>query len=211
MPLPAVVAPKIFQRNFPFAGSNGAKTDRMDVSDEALVRQSRGGDLAAFETLVRRYQHMIHGLTFRMSGSVQDAEDLAQETFVRAFHQIGEFRGDSKFSTWLCRIAINACLHWREREVRRLRAHQAWAGDRALHAVGPLPSEGAEDSAGRVRAALQRLPAKQRAAIVLTVFEGLNHAEAARVLGCSETTVSWRVFAARRKLKRWLAKPDLCP
>ena len=147
---------------------------------------------------------MIHALTYRMTGSLADAEDLAQEAFVRAYEQLADYRGTAKFSTWLYRIAINACLNWRQRENRRLEVHTQWASStEALH-------EGVADTndqTGRVQAALLKLSARQRAAVVLTVYDGLNHAEAAKVLGCSETTVSWRVFTARRKLKAWLQTP----
>lgn len=177
----------------------------MGDPDETLVWQSKQGDAAAFESLVREHQRMIHSLTYRMTGSLADADDLAQETFVRAYEQLAGYHGAAKFSTWLYRIAINACLNWRQRESRRREIHTEWAASAAIdRAEG---GSGAADVSGRVQAALLKLPAKQRAAVVLTVYDGLNHAEAAKVLGCSETTVSWRVFAARRKLKAWLQKP----
>jgi len=172
------------------------------------LEHSRQGDHAAFENLVRNYQTMIHSLTYRMTGSLADADDLSQETFIRAFQQLASFRGDSKFSSWLCRVAVNACLNWRQRERRRAEVHEQWAGD---NFSSPVPEEGGElldENARNVQAALNRLPAKQRAAIILTVYEEMNHAEAARALGCSEATVSWRVFAARTKLKRWLKPAD---
>jgi RNA polymerase sigma-70 factor (ECF subfamily) len=139
-----------------------------------------------------------------MTGSLDDAEDLAQETFINAYRQIASYRGTAKFSTWLYRIAINACLTWRQRETRRIQMAAKWAET-------DLSPQGAGESVGtgngwseHTHEALLKLPAKQRAAIMLTLYDGLNHAEAAEVLNCSETTISWRVFAARRKLKRWL-------
>ena len=133
-----------------------------------------------------------------MTGSVADAEDLAQETFIQAFRQIAEYRGEAAFSSWLCRIAINRCLNWRKREQRRGLLDQEWGKTQS----GSSAEE--DGQAGAVQAALMKLPSKQRAAVVLTVYEGRSHAEAARALGCAETTVSWRVFAARQKLRRWL-------
>jgi RNA polymerase sigma-70 factor (ECF subfamily) len=186
--------------------SDPVNPSRMADADAELVLQTQKGSPAAFEELVRNHQRMIHSLTFRMTGSPADAEDLAQETFIRAYAQIGAFRGTAKFSTWLYRIAVNTCLNWRQSEARRFRLQADCAGE-----ISAPPWNGenspAEDSPGRqVQAALLKLPAKQRAAIVLTIYDGLNHAEAAQVLGCSETTVSWRVFAARQKLKRWLSQ-----
>jgi RNA polymerase sigma-70 factor (ECF subfamily) len=144
-----------------------------------------------------------------MTGSLADAEDLAQETFLRAYEQIGSFRGGAKFSTWLCRIAINACLNWRQRESRRHQLDTQAAQELSVRQAGDGGT--ASDQAAQVQAALLKLPGKQRAAIVLTVYDGLNHAEAAQVLGCSETTVSWRVFAAKRKLKRLLTAGGAAP
>jgi RNA polymerase sigma-70 factor (ECF subfamily) len=173
----------------------------MADADEALVSQSKEGDPAAFESLIRKHQRMIFSLTYRMTGSFADAEDLAQETFIRAYRQISGYRAASKFSTWLYRIAINVCLNWRQRETLRVSVHTSWEETNGAQAAEGEP---AADLGGEVQAALLKLPGKQRAAIMLTVYDGLNHAEAAEVLGCSETTVSWRVFVARRKLKGWL-------
>jgi len=176
----------------------------MTDADHDLVLQSRKGDVTAFEALVRNHQQMIHALTFRMTGSAADAEDLAQDTFIRAYEQLGSFNGGAKFSTWLYSIAVHACLNWRRDEARRSQAHARCAAELLVHHVnGENAHSGVAQAA---QAALMRLPAGQRAAVVLTIYDGLNHAEAAKVLGCSETTVSWRVFAAKRKLKRWLVQ-----
>jgi RNA polymerase sigma-70 factor (ECF subfamily) len=189
--------------------SDRVKESLMADADADLVLQSQNGDPAAFEALIRNHQHMVHSLTYRMTGSLADAEDLAQETFIRAYDQIGSFRGTSKFSTWLYRIAVNTCLNWRQSEARRFQLQENCAEEfAARHAAGEeLPG----DQANEVQAALLKLPAKQRAAIVLTIYDGLNHAEAAQVLGCSETTVSWRVFAAKRKLKQLLTAGRAVP
>ena len=113
--------------------------------DEALVLQSQAGDLAAFKSLIRKHQRMIHSLTYRMTGSLADAEDLAQETFIRAYRQIGSYRAASKFSTWLYRIAINACLTWRQRETQRVAVHANWSeANTAQQAVGEISPAGDE-------------------------------------------------------------------
>ena len=176
----------------------------VEVSDEeqSWITRSRKGDQQAFEALVLRYQKMIFALAYRMTGSQADAEDLTQDSFIAAFHQLDSFRGDSKFSSWLYRIATNRCLNWRERNTRRERAYENWGYERRISS----PTEQDPNTVSeQVQQALLKLDDKQRAAIVLTTYEGMNHAEAARALGCSETTVSWRIFAARAKLKKWLA------
>ena len=174
----------------------------MVATDEerACVELSQQGDPEAFEALVTKYQRMIHALTFRMTGSVADAQDLAQETFIQAFQQIGQFRGEASFSSWLYRIGVNKCLNWHKRERRKERLHEDWNVRR------DEASQADESLAQRAQEALMRLNPKQRAAMVLTIYDGLSHAEAARALGCAEATVSWRVFTAKRKLKRLLAK-----
>jgi RNA polymerase sigma-70 factor (ECF subfamily) len=174
--------------------------------DKDSVAQSRNGDHAAFETLICKHQQMIHTLTFRMTGSLADCKDLAQETFVRAYRQLDSYQGTAKFSSWIYRIAVNACLDWRRQEQRRERLLHAWSEEAATPTSGNGSVTDNDALSREVQAALMKLPAKQRAAIVLTVYGGHNHAEAAQVLGCSETTVSWRIFSARRKLKKMLSK-----
>jgi RNA polymerase sigma-70 factor (ECF subfamily) len=155
-------------------------------------------DDGAFEVLIRQHQRMIHSLCFRMTGSLADADDLAQETFIHAYRHLDGFRAEAKFSSWLYRIAVNQCLNWQKRQARQQRLHQQWSEQ--------VRDEPAGQEGGRqVQEALLKLHPKQRAVIVLTIYDGLTHAEAAEALGCSETTVSWRLFAARRKLKRILA------
>ena len=169
--------------------------------EPALIEASRRGDPEAFMMLITRYQKMLHALTFRMSGSEADAADLAQEAFVQAWRHLDGFRGEAKFSSWIYRIAVNLCLTWKSQQVREEQAKLKW-GEEAVRS-----REGVGDTETRsqlVHQALLKLPAKQRAAVILTTYDGLSHAEAGRVLGCSETTVSWRVFAARAKLKRAL-------
>ncbi|MGD0743555.1 MAG: RNA polymerase sigma factor [Verrucomicrobiota bacterium] len=173
----------------------------MADADDDLVLQSQNGDTSAFEALVRNHQQMVHALTFRMTGSPADAEDLAQETFLRAYEQIGSFNARSKFSTWLCSIAVHACLNWRRDEARRFRAQSNCAREMTGRQVETGTSPAESEMVQRAQAALMKLPAKQRAAVALTIYDGLSHAEAAKILRCSETTVSWRVFAAKRKLK----------
>jgi len=168
-------------------------------TDPGAVARAQAGDMEAFTELVMQHQRQIHALAYRLTGSVTEAEDLAQETFLRAWRQLPGFRGDSAFGTWLCRIAVNLGLNWKARQERR--GETASVSD----TVSEEATAVADPAHELVEEALQRLPAEQRAAMVLTVYEGMNHAEAARVLQCAESTVSWRVWCARRSLRRWLA------
>ncbi len=171
----------------------------MAAPDDRLQKaECQDGGQEAFENLVRENQRMILSLCYRLTGSPEDAEDLAQETFIQACQNLAEFRAEAKVSSWLYRIAVNRCLNWRKRRQRQEQTHREWSqqGTEAAHDE--------TQRAEQIQGALMKLPAKQRAAIVLVTYDGLSHAEAARVLRCSETTVSWRLFAARRRLKRLL-------
>jgi RNA polymerase sigma-70 factor (ECF subfamily) len=168
------------------------------MDDSSRVRQCRDGDHDAFADLIREHQRMIHSLCYRMTGSLAEAEDLAQQTFIRAFEHLDGFRAEARFSSWLYRIAMNLCLNWQQHRARQERLYHEWSEQ----ARGESGADTAR--AQQVQEALLKLNPKQRAAVILTVYDGLNHAEAAQVLGCSETTVSWRVFTARKKLKALL-------
>ena len=203
--LPDLKSREFYQRILVGGRSYLAEQRMVEPDDESkLIESSRRGSTEAFEALVSRHQKMIHALTFRMSGSEADAADLAQDAFVQAWRRLDGFRGDARFSSWLYRIAVNLCLNRHSSAAREARFKEAWAMESLVDSPSPDDTR-----VERVQEALMQLPAKQRAAVVLTTYDGMNHAEAARVLGCSETTVSWRVFAARAKLKRWLR--DLSP
>ena len=166
--------------------------------DRRRIVESQNGDHGAFEALIRDHQRMIQSLCYRMSGSLADAEDLAQETFIHAYQHLDGFRAEARFSSWLYRIAVNQCLNWQKRRQRLDQLHKEWS-EQARE-----PSGADTGRFQQIQEALLKLPPKQRAAVILTAYDGLTHAEAAAALGCSETTVSWRLFAARGKLKRLL-------
>jgi RNA polymerase sigma-70 factor (ECF subfamily) len=168
--------------------------------ERGWIRKSQNGDHEAFEVLLTRHQRMIHSVAFRMTGSVADAEDLAQQTFIQAFRQLGAYRGEAKFSSWLYRITFNLALNRKKHDDGQRRLISDWGQSHAIEASDPGPNHSQQ-----VQQALLKLNPKQRAAIILTAYEGLNHAQAAHALGCSETTVSWRLFTARAKLKKLLS------
>lgn len=173
-------------------------------NESQLIDKSLSGDPEAYAVLVNQHRIMIRAVAFRMTGSFQDAEELAQDAFVRGYHELASFKRDSAFSTWIYQIAVNLSLDWRRRENRRESIQQQWAAevasDKGSDVVFP------DEFSRRMQESLKYLPAKQRAAIVLTAYENQTHAEAAKTLGCTEATISWRLFAARRKLKRILER-----
>jgi len=182
----------------------------MDERSEAeLVEEARRGGREAFAELVRRHERRIYGVVYRMAGNHSDADDLAQEAFLTAWKAIGSFRCGSSFYTWLYRIAINASLSFLK---KRARERTRTVFDDSLGVAGPsrmspsVPegSSAADELKSRIEEAVGGLPGHFRAAFALVVDQGLSHAEAARVLGCSENTVSWRMHKARRILRERL-------
>lgn len=171
------------------------------AAERETVAACQRGDREAFDRLVQRYQREVYRLCYRYLGQHEDANDLAQEVFLRAWRSIGRFRGDSAFSTWLYRIAVNACLN--HRALKRVPTQD-------LPEALPDPSRGAEaraqdeDVARRVRGAIARLPEKQRATLVLKIYHELSHEEVANVLGSSVGTVKSNLFHALGNLKRLL-------
>jgi RNA polymerase sigma-70 factor (ECF subfamily) len=168
---------------------------RVQEPDPTTIRAAAAGDLAAFEQIVRAYQQHVWRFLRRLVGDGTVAEDVAQETFLRAFHRLPTFTFQAKFSTWLFQIARNAGID-------ELRARERRA--RVLHALPP-PTPGAAVAEARVEidAALASLPVELRETIVLVEVFGLRYVEAAEVLGVAVGTVKSRMFAARRRVQRW--------
>lgn len=178
--------------------------------DRELVDRWQAGDLAAFEALVRRHQRRVFGLLLRMLGNVQEAEDVAQETFLNLHRHGHRFRSQSRFSTFLYRVAVNAALN-RRRSLGRRRARRE-ALERRQEAGHDLPSSprGPEDAAagGQIQAHVQRaigtLPPHLRVPLVLFDIEGFSYAEVAEVLRVAEGTVKSRIHRARQALRERL-------
>jgi len=149
-------------------------------AEREAIEACRRGEREAFDRLVLRYQRDVYRLCYRYVNSHEDANDLAQEVFLKAWRGIGRFRGDSSFSTWLYRIAVNACLNF-----RALKRPQTQELPEAL--ADPVPGAAArverDDEARRVRAAVSRLPEKQRATLILKLYHELTHEEVAEILG----------------------------
>jgi RNA polymerase sigma-70 factor, ECF subfamily len=184
----------------------------MTWTDEELVARSIRGDAESFNQLILRWERPIYALAYRTIGREEDARDVCQETFLRAFRALPAFRGQAKFSSWLYRIALNLCRDWIRRE-RRVPVVQAPEGvDLMDLAVEAEPSESIEDLVARkdltalVERAMERLPEEQRTAIVLKEYHGLTFQEIADVVGCPLSTVKTRLYQGLTVLRRELAK-----
>ena len=184
----------------------------MTATDEELVARSQGGDLESFNQLITRWERPIYALAYRVIGREEDARDVCQDTFLRAYRALPGFKGQAKFSSWLYRIALNLCRDWMRRE-RRVPVIQAPEGvDLMDLAAEAEPSESIEDLVARkdltalVERAMARLPEEQRTAIVLKEYHGLTFQEIADVVGCPLSTVKTRLYQGLTVLRRELAK-----
>ncbi len=182
----------------------------MPSTDEELVALSVGGDLESFNQLVLRWERPIYALAYRVLGREEDARDIAQETFLRAFRALKGFKGQAKFSSWLYRIALNLCRDWIRRE-RRTPVAQAPEGIDLIELAGEdAPSESIEETIGRhelgrvVGKAMATLPEDQRTAIILKEYHGLTFQEIAELLDCPLSTVKTRLYQGLSVLRRQL-------
>jgi RNA polymerase sigma-70 factor (ECF subfamily) len=182
----------------------------MASSDEELVTLSQAGDLDSFNQLVLRWERPIYALAYRVIGREEDARDVAQETFLRAFRALKGFKGQAKFSSWLYRITLNLCRDWIRREKRTPIAHTPEGVDLIELAGEETPSETIEELIGRrelgraVSKAMALLPEEQRTAIILKEYHGLTFQEIAELLDCPLSTVKTRLYQGLSVVRRQL-------
>ena len=198
-------------------GSNRAEkvsAPQMTWSDEELVARSIGGDQESFNQLVLRWERPIYALAYRVIGREEDARDVCQETFLRAFRALNGFRGQAKFSAWLYRIALNLCRDWVRKE-RRTPVVQVPEELEVLEmAAVREPTPSVEDLVARreltrvVERAMARLPEEQRTAIILKEYHELTFQEIADLVGCPLSTVKTRLYQGLSVLRRELAKSE---
>jgi RNA polymerase sigma-70 factor (ECF subfamily) len=173
------------------------------ADDRDLVRACLAGRREAFDLIVRRHQRQVYQVCFRFVGTHEDASDLAQDVFVRAYRGLRGFKGQSALATWLYRIAVNVCLNR-----VGVKAPHFEPLDRVERADAGV--EGADEAvlrgerAGQVRAAIARLPKKQRATLILRVYHDLPHDQIAAILGSSVGAVKANFFHALANLKKLL-------
>jgi RNA polymerase sigma-70 factor (ECF subfamily) len=190
------------------------------VKDEDLVVQARAHDPSAIEELVHRYQQKAYVVAFHLSDeNEQDAEDLTQEAFLRAFQKLETFRGDSSFYTWFYRILVNVCLDGRRRRKRWRQVFLPWQHDSTDKGLSPeerpdpeahersLKAISEKQLSRDIRQSLKSLPEKQRLAFQLKALHGMSIQEIARTMGTAEGTVKSHLFRAthflREKFKDW--------
>lgn len=166
-------------------------------SDTALAAAASAGDREAFAALLERHYDRVHGLAWHLTGSRADADDVAQDVCCTLVEKIGSFRGEAKFTTWLCGITFNACRDLR----RRRRTFGLFADKLAVLAGLAAPHDGRDlYDAIWLKSAVARLKPALRDTVVLVAGQQLSHAEAGAILGVAEATVAWRMHEVRRIL-----------
>ena len=193
---------------------NAAPETIEEEREEVLVRRSRRGDLKAYDDLVRRYQERIYATIYHMTSNHEDANDLAQESFIKAFQALGSFKGGSSFYTWLYRIAVNKTINFLKQ--RKNRTHMSLNDldfnaehDPDLMALishkTPQRDAGLNELQEKLNAALLKLSDQHRLVVVLHDVQGQSHEEIAKVMDCNIGTVRSRLFYARQQLQSELA------
>lgn len=181
--------------------------------DLELVRRVQGGDKAAFDLLVRKYQHRIAHLVSRYVRDASEAEEVAQEAFLKAYRGLANFRGESAFYTWLYRIAVNTAKNWLVAGGRRVPDQGIDAIEAEQYESGALLRDGAtpehemlsREIETEIYRAIEALPRELREAVTLREMEGLSYEEIAAVMGCPVGTVRSRIFRAREAIDRRIA------
>jgi RNA polymerase sigma-70 factor, ECF subfamily len=183
------------------------------VEESALVKRARRGDLAAYDELVKRYQERIYATIYHMTSNHEDANDLAQESFIKAFQALKSFKGGSSFYTWLYRIAVNKTINFLKQ--RKNRTHMSLNDldfnaehDPDLMALisdkTPRREAGLTELQKKLNEALLKLSEPHRLVVVLHDVQGQSHEEIAKVMDCNIGTVRSRLFYARQQLQSYL-------
>jgi RNA polymerase sigma factor RpoE len=185
-----------------------------ELDDLTLVRRAQREDLGAYESLVRRYQERIYATVYHMTSNHEDANDLAQETFIKAFRALKSFKGDSSFYTWIYRIAVNKTINFLKQ--RKNRMHMSLndvdfnaENDPDLVALisdrTPRRDLNLSELQEKLNAAMQKLSEHHRMVVTLHDVQGLSHEEIGQIMDCNIGTVRSRLFYARQQLQAHLS------
>jgi RNA polymerase sigma-70 factor (ECF subfamily) len=184
------------------------------VQEMDLVKRARRGDLAAYDDLVRRYQERIYATVYHMTANHEDANDLAQEAFIKAFQALKSFKGGSSFYTWVYRIAVNKTINFLKQRKNRAQMSLDDLDFNAEHDPDlvalisdktPRREVALAELQEKLNAAMQKLSEPHRLAVTLHDVQGLSHEEIAKIMDCNVGTVRSRLFYARQQLQGYLA------
>ena len=201
--------------NTPEEADSEVLDEQQGPTDEELVLKAQQGDVHAFDELVERYHGKIYGLTYNMTSNREDAEDLTQEVFIKAFQALPRFKGKSSFYTWLYRIAVNKTINYRKKRNRKRalsldQFDQEIKTDEVYHDLtskgSPLRNVSLTELQKKMNEALLTLSDKHRTVVVLHDMQGIPHEEIAKMVGASVGTIRSRLFYARRQMQVELAE-----
>jgi RNA polymerase sigma factor RpoE len=182
--------------------------------EQKLVQRARKGDLAAYDDLVRRYQERIYATVYHMTSNHEDANDLAQESFIKAFQALRSFKGDSSFFTWVYRIAVNKTINFLKQRKNRTLLSLDDVDFNAEHDPDlvalvsqktPRRDLNLTELQEKLNEAMQKLSEDHRLVIVLHDIQGLSHDEISKIMDCNIGTVRSRLFYARQQMQGYLA------
>lgn len=184
-----------------------------------IILRVRAGDTDAFEALVLEHQNKVYSLALRMVGNEEDARDMAQEAFIRAFNSLASFRGESKFSVWLYRLTSNICIDFLRGRAKRRTVSLNWEDEDGEEGELEIPDERFSPEARlertelreSVRRGLDSLSPEYREILLLREINGLSYDEISRALSLEEGTVKSRIFRARKKLSEFLIREGNIP
>jgi len=171
--------------------------------DKELIDLAVSGETQAFEALANRYYMTVYKYAFRWTTVKEDAEDITQEVFIKLANHLHTFNMRASFSTWLYRITVNCAKDFTRRNKKWRKVETTGPPDEQMASSNPGPE--VRSFYKQILSAVNQLPNKLKEATLLVFAEGLSHKEAAQILGCAESTVSWRIFQAKRKLKKVLS------
>lgn len=183
--------------------------------EKLLVKRAKKGNISAFEELIIEHESKVYNIAYRILNNEEDAKDLSQEVFIKAFNSLHKFREDSSFSTWLYRIAMNTCID----ELRKRKGRESYSIDRDIQTdEGTIPREFQDkqlnpeeelmnkELSSQIQWALNHLSETYKEVIILRDFQGFDYKQISQILGCSLGTVKSRISRARTELKNVLIK-----
>jgi RNA polymerase sigma-70 factor (ECF subfamily) len=186
-----------------------------EVADERiLVKRAKQGDLSAYDELVQRYQERIYATIYHMTANHEDANDLAQEAFIKAFRALRSFKGDSSFFTWVYRIAVNKTINFLKQRKKRTQMSLNDLDFNAEHDPDlvalisektPRRELNLAELQGKLNEAMQKLSETHRLVVTLHDIQGLSHEEISKIMDCNTGTVRSRLFYARQQLQAYLS------
>jgi RNA polymerase sigma-70 factor (ECF subfamily) len=181
-----------------------------ELGEADLVAACLGGQTGAFDVIVERHRRTVYQLCYRFVGNHEDASDLSQDVFLRAYRGLKHFRGQSSIATWLYRIGVNVCLN---RVSVKVPLNEPIEARQHVDRRNESPDDRVlrDERAGRIRAAIAQLPRKQRAALILRVYHDMSHREIAEALGSSVGAVKTNVFHALRNLRKLIGEDVRSP